>query len=348
MHTLKKTPLTPPGQVAAAGTEDGGERGAVWSRYWARGAMHSCGGSYQDEYGGSMGRFWLQRFGGLPQGARILDVGTGNGALVRLFNQASEDVSATCDAIDLAQVAPAWLDHLPAARRARLRFHGHCSAESLPFADGAFDMVVSQYALEYCRLDLAIPELCRVLGSRGEVAFVMHHAEGRPARLGAIEVAHLEWLLADAGLLRAVSDLLAPMSMARTASGRAALAGDQRANAQRDAFNSLQDALDARAAKDGGDGADVLFEARQAAVELFAIAAEHGLDAAQAAWRGWHGALQDSLFRLRELCTHALGHHQIQLIRSQLQAAGLMVEVSLLEDQQHVMGWALHGGAAGH
>ena len=319
------------------------ERQAVWSRYWAQGAEHSCGGSYSGRYGGVIAGFWHARMAALPAGTRVLDLATGNGALPRLLLDACPDAGVVCDAVDLADVRPAWLASLPQAQRERLRFHGGCAAESLPFGGGRFDLVISQYGLEYSELDRSLPELLRVLAPGGAVALVLHHNQGRPVQLAAIEIEHILWLLAPGGLLETTRELLPCLALAATAEGRAALAKDTRANALRTTFNALQGELKARAEVGSGDGADVLFEARDASAGLLPLAAQQGAEAAQTAWLGVQQWLQDSLLRLRELRSHALDAERVQAIAKRLAGNGTDLQVGTLREQEHLMGWAVHG-----
>jgi ubiquinone/menaquinone biosynthesis C-methylase UbiE len=292
-------------------------------------------------------RFWHERLSALPAGARVLDIATGNGALPRLLLDACPDAAVVCDAVDLAAIQPAWLADLPGTQRARLRFHGGCAAEALPFGDGSFDLVVSQYGLEYSDLERSLPEVRRVLAPGGRIAFVMHHAEARPVQLAAIEIDHIEWLLAPGGLLDTARQLLPAMAQAGSAEGRAVLARDARANALRDDFNMLQRQMDARAAATGGDGADVLDEARQATAGLFALAAQQGAAAALQAWQGTQQWLQDAALRLRELRAHALDAGGLQAVADALAPATGRLQIGTLVERQHLMGWALHGPTGG-
>ena len=343
--------MTPPEDRPApidAGAAVAPERRAVWSRYWALGAGHSCGGSYEGGYGGAIARFWHERLAPLPAATRVLDIATGNGALPRLLLDACPDATVVCDAVDLAAIQPPWLADLAGAQRERLRFHAGCAAESLPFGDGSFELVVSQYGLEYSDLARSLPEVRRVLAPGGRVAFVMHHAEGRPLQLATIEIDHIEWLLAAGGLLDTARRLLPAMAQAGSAEGRASLARDAGANGLRDAFNALQRQLEARiAATPRGDGADVLVEARQATAGLFALAAQQGAGAALEGWQGVRQWLQDAALRLQELRAHALDACAVQAAADALAPAVGPLRVGTLAEGPHLMGWTLHGPAGG-
>jgi SAM-dependent methyltransferase len=318
----------------------------AWSRYWARGVAHSCAGTYGELYGGAIATFWGGVFGSLPPVARVLDVATGNGVLPRMLLERCRSPGVQCDAVDIAPIQPQWLTGIAPADRERVRVLGGVDAEALPFADGTFDLVVSQYGIEYARLDRAMGEALRVLVPGGRVAVVLHHAQGRPATLAAIEIEHLAWLAREGGLLDATAGMLEPMARAATEQGRVSLKGDARANAAREQFNARQNELAARG--DGKDGADVLFEARDAAMSILAIAGRQGLPAAVSALDSYRAELTASETRLRDLREHALDAQAAQALRDRL-AAALQVPVSLEEIREgtgYLMGWAVRTGTA--
>jgi len=108
--------------------------------------------------------------------ARLLDLGCGTGYLTRLLSR--RYASAQVVALDLA------LPMLQAARRqttARLPFgigrrlgrcrYANADAEALPFADAAFDLVVSNLTLQWCNPDRVFRECRRVLRPGGLFLF---------------------------------------------------------------------------------------------------------------------------------------------------------------------------------
>lgn len=313
-------------------------RQAVWTRYWSHGAAHSCGGSYGNRYGGALADFWRAAFSQLGPGARLLDVATGNGPLPRLLLDCDPGDSS-CDALDLARLAPAWVAALPDAQRARVRFHGGQPAETLPFADASFDLVMSQYGLEYTDLARSVPELLRVLKPGGKIRLVLHHAQARPVALAVTELDHLAWLSEPQGLLDAVAALLPALARAATEQGRAALAGDRAADAARTRFNGLQ----AQATALAGASAcpDVLLETRQDIAGIVNLALAHGADAAQLALGRLRADLDDGALRLRELVRYALDDGAARALGAALAVGGGQLTLRALEDQAMLMGWAL-------
>ena len=319
------------------------ERRAVWSRYWAGGALHSCGGSFDGNYSGEIREFWREAFAPLGAGARLLDIATGNGPIPKLMLDLRPGVDVQCDAVDLASVAPAWPQSLPAPDRARLRFHQGVQAERLPFADAGFDLVVSQYGLEYSDLETSVPELLRVLKPAGRVRLVVHHAEALPVKLGFEELRHLDWLQSPQGLLAATAAMLAPMARAATPEGRAALRDDPAAQAVRRGFDRLQVERETRAA--GSPCPDVLNEVATWIAQAFQAAHTGGEAQGQAALAGIQRALDDSRLRLQELCDHALDESAARALCLKLEENGQRrASAEPLQQQGRLMAWAIRAG----
>jgi SAM-dependent methyltransferase len=315
------------------------QRQAVWARHWASGAAHSCAGSYDETYGGAIAQFWRGVAAGFAPGTRVLDIATGSGALPRLLRALQPGIPWQVDAVDLAPVQPAWWQALPSEQRALTRFHGAAAAESLPFAEGQFDTVVSQYGLEYADLPRAVSELLRVRAPRGHVALVLHHSASRPVTLATVEMAHIAWLRAAEGLLPAAQAMLEPMARAATAAGRASLAADPEAAARRQRFNQVQQVLESRLAVP--DGADVLQETRAAVHGLFGLAQQQGAAVADAAWSSLDAALADAHWRLDELRRCALAPAAIEHLQTLLRPALPHSTVQVLQEGPYTMGWAL-------
>lgn len=310
----------------------------MWTRYWSHGAMHSCNTSYDQNYRGAIESFWRTGFERLAPGSRVLDIGTGNGPLPRLLLSLESRPDLSCEAIDLAEIAPPWLLQVPVSARDRVRFHGACAAECTPFEDASFDLVVSQWGLEYSELKVSVPEVLRVLAPGGAVALLLHHVEALPVALAAHEIGHLLWLMEGASFLDAADAMLAPMALAGTAQGLEQLANNQGAHRARDQFNALQDALQSRIVQ--GRCTDVLAEVRQAVGTLLGLAARQGEGPARVALQDLTVGLQDALLRLQELRKHALDEPSVRVLATDL-AAGAPYQLDVVRDQGAVMAWSL-------
>ncbi len=109
----------------------------------------------------------LVRFSGLAAGSRVLDVGCGTG--VAAVTAARQGGRVT--GIDLS---PALIDHARFnATLAGVEINFSVGdAEALPFRDGEFDVVLSQFGHMFApRPDVAIREMLRVLKPGGTLAF---------------------------------------------------------------------------------------------------------------------------------------------------------------------------------
>jgi SAM-dependent methyltransferase len=326
-------------------------RSASWSRYWSSGVLHSCPGSFRGNYDGAIAAFWHRAFDALMPGQRVLDIATGNGALPRLLLGLDEAADRGCsvDAIDLAELAPNWLHALDADRRARLRLHSGVMAERLPFEDGTFDLVVSQYGIEYADLGSAFAEAGRVLGAQGRLRMLMHHRDALPVQKGEVEARLLQdEVLADDGLLAAAARMLPWMAMAASTEGRAGLQHNAAANADRAAFNASQQRI-ASAVAAAGDDAAVLIEARDQVQRLFAIAQTQGAAQAGVACQRLREAFQEQLLRTRELVAHALDEARMTELMHALDRLGFAsVRAEPLHYREHLMGWTLQADRAGN
>ena len=312
----------------------------AWSRYWAQGAPHSCVGSYGDSYGGAIAEFWSDVFRTLPSAARVLDVATGNGALPRLLLKDCPSANVSCDAVDIASIAPTWLSAASPVDRGRVHFQGQVDAGLLPFSDSSFDLVISQYGFEYTDVERTLPEVLRVLARAGSIALVLHHSGGRPVTLAGVELAHLDWLMKLGGLFDGAAALLEPMALASTAQGRALLDGDPRAIAARERFNDLLSELASRA--EHVDGADILFDVRDAIMAVLAAVAGQGKLLAENRLLALRDDFTNASTRLRDLMAHAVTAAAARALQSRLsEALNTSVGLGELREQGHLMGWTL-------
>jgi SAM-dependent methyltransferase len=308
----------------------------AWSRYWASGALHSCSGSFDGNYGGALAAFWHEAFAALPPGARVLDIGCGNGPLAQLLLDTDGSRGMHYDGIDLAQIAPAW-----AADHPGLHWHPGQRAEALPFAGASFDLVVSQYGIEYADLPRAAAEAVRVCRPGGALRWLLHHAGSRPCTLARDERRHLAWLLEADGFLARGQAMLEPMSLLGRPEAAARLRGDPRFQVVRAAFDEVSAQLAERHA--AAVCPDVLDDARLGAAEHFRIAAAQGHEAALRAWRGWRAALADADSRLQDMLSHALDEVALQRLVAQLGELGVQASARELHEGEHLMGWGLGG-----
>ena len=183
----------------------GSNRG--WRHYWRENRLAACVPG-NPESAAAIERHWTGFFSELPAGARVLDIATGNGVLLvwaaRAARAAGRELTLT--GIDLADIDPARF--LPEHRvdLEAARFIGSTAAESLPFDDGSFDVVVSQYGLEYADLGLALSESARVLAAGGQLHWLAHSSDSVVVAQGRARLVDIDLLLAPEGPFAAMKN----------------------------------------------------------------------------------------------------------------------------------------------
>ena len=106
--------------------------------------------------------FWSWALSAVPRTSlRVLDVGGGSGGAFRLLASRLPDAAFTL--LDPSS------ESIRMARRCGRVHVVQGSAESLPFADESFDLIILLDSVYYIDIDIAFPEICRVLSPDGVV-----------------------------------------------------------------------------------------------------------------------------------------------------------------------------------
>lgn len=154
-----------------------------WSAYWqTSGVLNSFAeGNVKDGYSGQLKQFWDNQFKQLPEGATIVDIGTGNGALAILAYDygRSHQRDFVVEGIDAAMINPAkQFEQQPsiAKKLKAIRFHSVTPVEQLPYGNASIDAAVSQFGFEYSDRKQALTALAAALKPGGKAVFVCHHS----------------------------------------------------------------------------------------------------------------------------------------------------------------------------
>ena len=150
-----------------------------WTRYWASGALTSLPDDFRGNYDGEIADFWHRRIEPLPEGARVLDVCTGNGAVALLAARAARELGRSLEilAVDAARMDraairrqfPAWSAELD-----DIRFIEQTPLEALEIDPESVDLVTSQYGIEYCDWQAAAGKVAELLRPGGRLAVLAH------------------------------------------------------------------------------------------------------------------------------------------------------------------------------
>lgn len=186
----------------------------AWRDFWRAGRAASClpGDSANEA---EILAHWRAVFGGCADGSRILDIATGNGIVLRQAQAAATETERRFEltGIDLARIDPRR--HTGDAALESIRFLGGIDAKRLPFAEAEFDVVASQYGLEYADLEPALGEAGRVLRVDGRLEWLAHSPESIVVRQNRAQHGEVDLLLAADGPLAAMERLVKTVARKR-------------------------------------------------------------------------------------------------------------------------------------
>lgn len=175
-----------------------------WSDFWQQGFVTTFGPGMPDNYQGATADFWRAQLESLDNGARILDIACGNGAIAIIAAAVSKETGkdfhiTACDLADIHENV-AGSDEINELR-GTIKFHSKVANEKLPFKPGSFDLVVSHYGVEYGDLPHSISEIRRVLAPGGSFVALAHHSDSPLLQAARSESKAYIWVLKELNLL---------------------------------------------------------------------------------------------------------------------------------------------------
>ena len=186
----------------------------AWDRQWRGSLVSTCLLEGDSETGDAFVQGWGNFFSNLPKGAKILDIGTGNGFVPLIALEVSDRAGKKFEihGADMAVIDPARALPDQAEQLSRISFHTEAPSENLPFEDETFGAITGQHALEYADLNKAVPEIARILKPSGAVRFLVHAADGDIVKSNLPKIEQCRYLLEEIDLFsiaeRAVEDAL--------------------------------------------------------------------------------------------------------------------------------------------
>lgn len=320
----------------------------AWRRFWATGVVDTFGSPLtalmapEGPDSPPLVSHWRQWLRSLADQGELLDIGTGNGALLSHLLVAQPDSSLRGIGVDLSRPTHDWLTAFPPEQSARIECRGGVNVERLPFETGRFAACTSQFGIEYADMSVAMPEVLRVLQRGARIGWVLHHGEGRPARLAREELAHLQWL-ADRGWFAAAAQALP--SFAREPAPTSMNTGPYDPLA-RVTFDRLVQELKGRAVESLCP--DVLRDVLNWTGQCFGLAERDGPSHGLAALDRVAQLLADIRLRLLDLTSHTLDKPAWEALIAWLRSEGVEphVDTGTLFDRGHLMGWWLNASVA--
>ncbi|WNO61971.1 class I SAM-dependent methyltransferase [Rheinheimera sp. MMS21-TC3] len=306
-------------------------RRQAWNSYWLSGLVHSCLGKFVESPDSAINQFWHAQFAKLTAGKRVLDLATGNGALPKLLLNEIKNIQI--DAVDLAQIAPPWLS---AENQHNVRFHSGVNMEMLPFSAEEFDLVISQFGLEYANWPQALDDAARVCKHSGSFAFVMHHADSLILQLAKVELQHQQSLLASDGLLEMAKALLPKLATIQAGAAPDATAEQARKN-YNDALHKVAKSIEQ------SDVPDLLIESREHIHTI--LSGRLGAELAQriSLLKSYTQAIRFAELRTTELLACALDQEKVNTLLAALRVSkpNAVMDCQVLAENEGILAWGI-------
>ncbi len=170
----------------------------IWDAYWDTARLHSFDLDGKPGAVAALGQYWAGVAQSLPPEAAVLDVGCGHGAASLSLLAAGS--KAKISAIDESNIDPARHLAERAPALSRITFQPRVQMEELPFEDGAFDAVISQYGIEFGPWPKTAAEIARVLKPGGVLAALVLPYNSEAVQDARRALKQCRYLLAEAKL----------------------------------------------------------------------------------------------------------------------------------------------------
>ncbi|REL32361.1 class I SAM-dependent methyltransferase [Thalassotalea euphylliae] len=176
----------------------------AWHQYWQQGQQQSCIASDSEQR--LVKKLWLDWQATLPKQSTILDLATGNGAVIANLLDGDKVSEHRYIGVDYAQINPQGIiGHF----EEQVTFLGEVDLANLPFADHSVDAVTSQFGFEYAAQNSAVSEIARVLRNGGCFQLIIHHANGEIVKANKLRHNEISLLMASDALIENAQALAA-------------------------------------------------------------------------------------------------------------------------------------------
>ncbi len=170
-----------------------------WSHYWQAGQLTSLPQDFHKNYTGAIQQQWIQVFNGLNLNSRILDVCAGNCAISLLAasysaqNKKNFNITAN-DAADIngTSIHSRFPDE--SENLNMIQLISNCKVENINLDDNKFDLITSQYGIEYCNWEKAAQQVHRLLKINGSFVMIAHSGSTEIIKTMQIEKSDYEFL----------------------------------------------------------------------------------------------------------------------------------------------------------
>lgn len=177
----------------------------LWSNYWQQGHKTSFGNSFTEEYDGTISIFWNKVFNELSRGQKILDLCTGNASLIYIAQKGCVNFENNVwHGVDYAKIyVDKELAELP-----NVKLIEQTSIEDLILTQKYYDLVISNFGIEYSQLNKSIEQVSEVIKDSGILKLVCHHKDSILIKENSKELEIVSSLLEKKGVMQSLYSML--------------------------------------------------------------------------------------------------------------------------------------------
>ncbi len=183
----------------------------IWSSYWKGPRLVCSLAGTGIGYPKPLVDIWQEYFETFDNDAKLLDIGTGNGAVAIIANDTAKSLCRRFEihASDQSDIDP--VTHLQGTGLSvdGITFHPNTPSESTGFPDNYFDGVTGQFALEYMDMPATIKEMARILKPGARARFIMHMQGSNIYEQTKRQLQDIEFVLDRMQLLKKAREMMA-------------------------------------------------------------------------------------------------------------------------------------------
>lgn len=178
-------------------TQPSDDKLRIWDAYWRDSRLYSAGPDSAPDIEAALDAHWSQLAAGLEEGAKVLDLGCGNGAVAFVIARVSQEMakSFAVSGIDAAEIDPPHFVARYAAILKTIDFRARTRMEELPFEPATFDAVYSQFSFEFSDMSKTASEISRVLKPNGQVVILALPATSEVIEQGKKRIKQSQYIL---------------------------------------------------------------------------------------------------------------------------------------------------------
>lgn len=213
-----------------------------WSSYWQSGISGSFGINEPEWYTHVIKPYWKNLFDELARNSSILDIATGNGAVAFIASDCNRDKDSNFSicATDKArhELSPDSISS-SSSEQQDIQFQFGTAIENLNFPDHSFDVVTSQFGIEYADTNKALRVLKPFLTKHAELVFIIHHKNSVISQQSRDELKQYRIILEQTPVFKKLKTLLISMGDIKSTNDLEKLKLNSKANKDREAFNRV-------------------------------------------------------------------------------------------------------------